>query len=625
VPVVETRGPKRAIARAAAERKFSLDLATAAAVPRALRPSTVDWRNHQGLNAVTAVGDQGLTCGSCVGFATIGLLESMLLIEHGIRADLSEAEFFFCGFLADCAWGWMEGTAVARARNEGAVVESVAPYTGMAAPCPTVPNRAAVRVTASSDIAFSNDESRKLHLNAVGPMIACFDVYEDFDAYPGGVYTHVTGDYRGGHCVLVIGYDDTLGCWICKNSWGTGWGEAGFFRIAYGQCNIDGAPFRGLSGMRLGDRWQVRRWADRFAGTNATDLLTYNGVTHVWSLGTLRNGLLTFSDVGDTTNFGDLADGRPTWVGTFLGAPDRQVMFMAPQDGNWWLGDLQGSQLVWSLAGNTQNFGQVADGRPFWQGYFSALDRHQLVFYHPSDDNWWLGTVQGGQLQWSLAGNTAGFGPLADGRPFWVGDFDADGLDELLFHSPGDRNWWLGSVINGTFQWTLVGNTTGFGNVADGRPFWTGYFRGVFRTDLLFYSPGDRNWWLGTLQGTQLQWSLVGNTANFGQIGDGRPIWIDDFTGSGGTDVLFYSPGDQNWWLGTMQGTQLQWSQVGNTSGFGQVWDGRPFHEGRFTGGYGAELLFHYPPDGSWWLGKMQGGQLGWQAIADTTGLIVFR
>jgi Metallo-peptidase family M12B Reprolysin-like len=33
----------------------------------------------------------------------------------------------------------------------------------------------------------------------------------------------------------------------------------------------------------------------------------------------------------------------------------------------------------------------------------------------------------------------------------------------------------------------------------------------VFRADILFYFPGDGNWWLGTITG-QLNWQLVGNT-----------------------------------------------------------------------------------------------------------------
>jgi C1A family cysteine protease len=37
----------------------------------------------------------------------------------------------------------------------------------------------------------------------------------------------------------VVGYDDGQGCWIAKNSWGTGFGESGFFRIAYGQVGFD--------------------------------------------------------------------------------------------------------------------------------------------------------------------------------------------------------------------------------------------------------------------------------------------------------------------------------------------------------------------------------------------------
>jgi hypothetical protein len=66
-------------------------------------------------------------------------------------------------------------------------------------------------------------------------------------------------------------------------------------------------------------------------------------------------------------------------------------------------------------------------------------------------------------LDWSLAGNTAGLGhALNDGRPFWTGDFTGGGSDDVLFYYPGDDNWWLGTVTNGQLNWTLAGNTAGF-------------------------------------------------------------------------------------------------------------------------------------------------------------------
>jgi C1A family cysteine protease len=44
--------------------------------------------------------------------------------------------------------------------------------------------------------------------------------------------------------VCVVGYNDARKFWIVKNSWGTGWGEGGYFRIAYGQVGLDGEfPF----------------------------------------------------------------------------------------------------------------------------------------------------------------------------------------------------------------------------------------------------------------------------------------------------------------------------------------------------------------------------------------------
>ena len=71
-----------------------------------------------------------------------------------------------------------------------------------------------------------------------GPLPATMEVYEDFyPNYTGGVYKYTNGGYVFGHVVTIVGYDNTWGgedegYWICKNSWGTEWGEDGWFKIA---------------------------------------------------------------------------------------------------------------------------------------------------------------------------------------------------------------------------------------------------------------------------------------------------------------------------------------------------------------------------------------------------------
>lgn len=75
-----------------------------------------------------------------------------------------------------------------------------------------------------------------------GPISVAMAVLPDFDYYRGGCYSTIRhGDIN--HAVVIVGWDDDAcggqGAWICKNSWGTGWGESGFFCIAYGQCGID--------------------------------------------------------------------------------------------------------------------------------------------------------------------------------------------------------------------------------------------------------------------------------------------------------------------------------------------------------------------------------------------------
>jgi hypothetical protein len=80
-------------------------------------------------------------------------------------------------------------------------------------------------------------EVLKNALYTYGPLVTTMGVYSDFYYYKNGVYSYTSGTFQGGHAILIVGYDDAAQCFIVKNSWGTGWGEAGFFRIAYSELN----------------------------------------------------------------------------------------------------------------------------------------------------------------------------------------------------------------------------------------------------------------------------------------------------------------------------------------------------------------------------------------------------
>ena len=222
---------------------------------------TVDWRNRNGQSYVTEIRDQH-NCGSCVSFATIATLESMIQIERGVTADLSEAELFFCGG-GTCEEGWYpdygDGTgSIPYLINNGVSRENCFPYPntlgGNDLPCDTCSDRDPTFVT--NEVVISDIYQRKEYIRNIGPMIGGFDVYDDFNAYKGGIYSHVTGPYIAGHAVEVIGYEEEptglLRCWICKNSWGKNpnwWGDGtGFFRIKYNDCRITRFPFWGISG-----------------------------------------------------------------------------------------------------------------------------------------------------------------------------------------------------------------------------------------------------------------------------------------------------------------------------------------------------------------------------------------
>jgi C1A family cysteine protease len=62
------------------------------------------------------------------------------------------------------------------------------------------------------------------------PVAVGICVDANFNRYRSGIFTGSCTSLN--HGVLVVGFTDTY--WLVKNSWGTGWGEAGYIRIAMG-------------------------------------------------------------------------------------------------------------------------------------------------------------------------------------------------------------------------------------------------------------------------------------------------------------------------------------------------------------------------------------------------------
>ena len=203
-------------------------------------PASLDWRNNNG-NYVTGIRDQG-TCGSCWAFASTAALEAATIIKDktpGTDLDLSEQVAVSCSGEGSCDGGYLIDDFFV---TSGLPLESCYPYTGGNGSCSNAcanwQNDAYKISNYTWVVPYGSQQSADLlknALNSYGPVVVTMAVYSDFMYYSSGIYSHVTGYLEAYHAILLVGYDDVNGCFIVKNSWGNGWGENGYFRIAYSE------------------------------------------------------------------------------------------------------------------------------------------------------------------------------------------------------------------------------------------------------------------------------------------------------------------------------------------------------------------------------------------------------
>ena len=206
-------------------------------------PTHYDARDE---GIVTSAKYQG-TCGSCWAFASAAALESHLLKETSFGVtDLSEQQQVSCNLaMSGCCGGDM--SAIRYWESNGPIYESCFSYAESDLSCPTQRTAPCSEADICEQLSYRvanwhtlTESQFKSSLYNDGPSYWRFDVYSDFytfwnTASPDEVYVHSLGSYEGGHAVLLIGWDDNKGAYLCKNSWGeiAGPNNDGTFWIAY--------------------------------------------------------------------------------------------------------------------------------------------------------------------------------------------------------------------------------------------------------------------------------------------------------------------------------------------------------------------------------------------------------
>lgn len=183
--------------------------------------------------------------GSCVAFASVYVRSGEWFNKSGATTYSYASNIFSPEFIynqikvGDCSAGSSPTDALTLLQNKGVCTWDMMPYS-YANGCSLMPTSAQTRdaanykIRSSARVVNSDQAAIKTLLAQKRPLMITISVDQGFYyARTGFIWSSFSGSFYGGHALTLCGYDDSKNAYKVINSWGTGWGDAGYSWIDY--------------------------------------------------------------------------------------------------------------------------------------------------------------------------------------------------------------------------------------------------------------------------------------------------------------------------------------------------------------------------------------------------------
>ena len=198
---------------------------------------------------VTSVKDQQ-TAGNCWAFASIAALESAILKASNLNFDLSEQNmkniaglYSYYGWLMDTNNGGYDNMGLGYLTSWlGPVSDSLDEYDAHNVLSPLYePVLHVQNILYLKKTSHQNLTSIKRAIMDYGAVCSGIYMTAHYDSKVDKYVQYYSGEHSCDHGVVIVGWDDdfyipnapALGAWIVKNSWGSNWGDDGYFYVSY--------------------------------------------------------------------------------------------------------------------------------------------------------------------------------------------------------------------------------------------------------------------------------------------------------------------------------------------------------------------------------------------------------